>query len=200
MKKSRGFALLDVLLAVILLSIVTIGSYSLVKSFRSTSAMQKLVRYATTITENYMPFLEGSVSTDVLSDNKLSAEFLESINIPDVDLRPTDCEYCYVKTGLQDSSGADLKMNFDTVTDTDTAANFFIIGFTTSVTAGEKNQMLQSLGGVFSLYCPDAACTLTSEDDSHDYEVKMVFPKAGSTIPGDSGSNSPVCLGCPPGW
>jgi hypothetical protein len=185
MKKISGFALLEVLLAVILIAIITVGSYSLVKSFRATSSMQKLTRYSTTITENYMPFLDGSVSTDVMSsDHKLSESFLKSINIPSSDLASCSGGYCYVDSGLVNDSGTEIDMKFATIETSDNA-NFFKIAFTQDFTPEQKDQAMQSLGSMFSLYCPTDACVLSDDTDDSTVAVKLIFPKAGDDIPNE---------------
>lgn len=174
MKKHHGFALLEVLLAVILIAIVTIGSYALVKSFRSASSVQQLTRYSTTIAQNYMPFLDGSASSDVMNGDKLSREFLQSIHIPSDDLTPGSCKDCYVNSGLYIQGGTtEIAMKFGVTTGT---PPFFYITLD-SVTLDQKDQIVQSLGSVFSLYCPTKRCVL-GQDSSFAGTIKMVFPKA----------------------
>ena len=199
MKKLHAFALLDVLLAVILLAIVTAGGYALMKNFRSTSSMQQFTRYATTITENYMPFLDGSVDTEILSGTKLSKEFLESINIPEEDLNCNSDDYCSVKTGLYYTSSQAVCMNFSQVRDSATGGNFFLIGF--SGTIAQKDQAMKSLGSMFSVFCKgnisqkiedDAGlCNLSSSASTSGISVVLVFPKSGDSLP--AGTEISVC-------
>lgn len=181
MKKTPGFSLLEVLLAVILIMIVTFGSYALVKNFRSASATQQLVRYSTTIAENYMPFLDGSASTSVKSEDKLSRSFLESIHILSADLVNCDNNFCYVRSGLYVQGGSDeIPMKFDVMSDSDTKVNFFVI-ILDQLTSKQKDQILQSSGSVFSLYCGQVRCLLGS-DTNFAGTIKMVFPKAEGPI------------------
>ena len=98
--RQRGFALFDVLLAVVLMAIAAAGSYTLVKSFRTNSSTQQLIRYSTTITQSFIPFLNSADITHVLKDNQLSSVFLKSIGIPDEDQQCSN-GFCAVVVDLR---------------------------------------------------------------------------------------------------
>lgn len=194
MKKTQAFALLDVILAVILLAIATAGSYALIKSFRSSSQVQQLTRYATNISQNYMPFLQGGTYSSVLSGDKLSSEFLLSIGIPADDVVNCDSGYCYVNTGVY-ANGKESVLNFkEVIDDSVTHANYFVQGLI--ATGAETNAITQGLSTAFSVFCvvsngPLAAdtqsCSLLSDDEkSGSYAVYLVFPKSGHLPPTDA--------------
>ena len=199
MKKLQAFALLDVILAVVLLSIATIGSYSLVKSFRSSSQTQQLTRYATNISQNFMPFLEGGSFDSVLSDDgtgdKLSKDFLLSIGIPAEDAVNCDGDFCYVNSGIYANANESVLNFMEVEDDSVTHANYFIQGL--SVTGAETNAIIQGLSTVFSVYCVPAAgtalgtttesCSLLEDSKAKDpYSVYLVFPKSGNVAPADA--------------
>lgn len=203
MKKFKAFALLDVILAVVLLGIATIGSYSLVKSFRSSSQIQQLTRYATNIAQNFMPFLEGGTSGSVLQDTgttKLDQDFLLSIGIPQDDLERCSNESggmnCFVNSGLYYGDGKLALMNFaQVINDSVTGASYFLQAL--QATGSETNAIVQGLGGVFSVFCAPGEqvnintisqqCALLSDDQSGEtYSVFLVLPKSGSAPPKDA--------------
>jgi hypothetical protein len=196
MKFRNGFAMFDVLLAVILMAIAAVGSYSLVKSFKSSSSVQQVTQYANTITQNFMPFLEG-VSYDSVLDadsNMLSNDFLLSIGIPSEELSPEACadsssvSYCTVKTGLHTSTAESL-MEFAQFQDASkVGASYFIIGF--DATSKQANALAQNLGVTYSVFCDSAGltedsspCGLDAGGQSGDTSVFLVFPKSGSAPP-----------------
>ena len=204
MKKYRAFALLDVILAVILMCIATIASYSLIKSFRSSSQVQQLTRYATNIAQNFMPFLENGTYDSVLSSsgtgNQLSNEFLLSIAIPAediVDASGMACVsgYCYVNSGVYANSKQSILNFMEVPHDSATGAAYFIQGLT--ATGAETNAITQSLSTIFSVFCvpgadaalgsPSGNCKLLADDQASSvYSVYLVFPKSGSTAPADA--------------
>lgn len=194
MKLRNGFAMFDVLLAVILMAVAAVGSYSLVKSFKSSSSVQQVTQYANTITQDFMPFLEG-VSFDSVLDSAshgLSEDFLTSIGIPSED--NGDCSavdgvnYCRVTTGLH-VGGVESEMEFSQYQDTaQVGASYFIIGF--NATSKQANSLAQNLGVTYSVFCDNAglsssssACGLDAGGQEGDTSVFLVFPKSGSTPP-----------------
>lgn len=203
-QSNRGFALFDVLLAVVLMTVAAAASYTLVKSFRVNSATQQFIRYATTITQSFAPFLDGSaatVSDGVMSSNQLSSSFLTSIGIPTTDQSPDKCSYCYVDSGMYANDEKSL-MNFavSTPDTTDfTLANYFMIGVTAN--GAQVNQILQSTSSLFSIYCPTSGTALSNSVTSCDlkdksdaatlYSLYLVFPKSGSTAPTPSETFKP---------
>lgn len=196
--RQRGFALFDVLLAVVLMAIAAAGSYTLVKSFRANSSTQQFIRYATTVTQGAIPFLDGNGASTLISDKQLSAVFLKSIGIPGEDQTPNDgtacsSDYCYVNSGMYLNDAADgSSMGFAVQpSDDQTGTNYFIIAV--KATATQVNQVLQSASTMFSIYCPadskalsgQPKCALLSKDtpSTSVYDLYLVFPKSGNTPP-----------------
>ncbi|MES2204446.1 MAG: hypothetical protein V4496_04410 [Pseudomonadota bacterium] len=197
--RQRGFALFDVLLAVVLMAIAAAGSYTLVKSFRASSSTQQFIRYATTITQGATPFVNGNSADTILNETyQLSAVFLKSIGIPGEDQissGTTKCsteDFCYVDSGMyQDQATTSSLMSFDVQADTDqTSTSYFIVAV--KATSTQVNQVLQSASSLFSVYCPVSGalseqprCTLLSKDTpaSNTYNLYLVFPKSGDVAP-----------------
>lgn len=212
MLRQRGFALFDVLLAVVLMMVAAGASYTLVKSFRANSSVQQLIRYSTNIAQSFTPFIDGSDYSDVLNDShQLSTNFLDSIGIPSEDqvtsagekCSSTSATSCYVDSGMYLTNGSVSRpMSFAVQQDTtQTYANYFIIAVQAS--SAEVNQMLQSASSLFSIYCPQGAretlsgqssCSLiadTTANSAATYSLFLVFPKSGDTAPLSTGI-SPV--------
>jgi Tfp pilus assembly protein PilV len=193
----RGFALFDALLAVILMAIAAAGSYTLVKSFRANSATQQLIRYATNITQSFIPFMDGSASSTVLQGDKLSQKFLFSMGVAEKDQTCTminNVNYCYVNAGMYVNSniaqGAKQSlMGFSRATDSN-GVNYFIIAV--QATASQVSQMLQNTSSIFSIYCPISPtplrissqewCQLPATGSTIAYSLFLVFPKSGSPV------------------
>jgi len=189
MKKNSAFALLEILLAVILIGIVTVGSYAIVKSVSSDAGVQKFTRYATTIAENYQPFLNDSVSSaNLIWDYRLSKDFLLSIHIPESDLaqcyeQSKGDVYCCVKTGLYTPTHYSIDMVFRQISDS-TGTKFFIIELTSLTTPDQKDAIIQQLGKTFSIYCPYERCQFGHvRGVNNDTQLSIVFPKAGEKRP-----------------
>lgn len=193
-QRKMGFALLEVLLAVILMAIAAGASYTLVKSFRTNAATQQFLRYATNITQNYIPFLESeavggtSITTPVYKSNRLSQTFLTSIGIPSEDMSCTS-SYCFVSSGMYSistgttASNQTMQFNIGTLNST----YYFVIGV--KATGGQVNQVLQSASSLFSVFYTDGgAMTPSSEittEPTKEYNLYLVFPKSGSSsLPG----------------
>lgn len=202
MRRRNGFALLEVLLAVILMMVAAAASYTLVKSFRTNSATQQFVHYATDITQSISPFL-GSGNSTILSGDKLSTSFLTSIGIPNEnflsgsELNETSAaacsdEFCYVDSGMsvQNKKSA---MSFTIKIDkTYQLSNYFLIA--TLATGAQVNQVLQNAASLFSIYCVHGSdktlptgtlpCGLLPESQANEtYALWLVFPKSGNTPP-----------------
>ena len=192
MQQKMGFALLEVLLAVILMAIAAGASYTLVKSFRTNAATQQFLRYATNITQNYIPFLESeavggtSIATPVYKNNGLSQTFLTSIGIPSDDMSCAS-GYCFVSSGIYSAStgtasNQTMRFNIGTVSST----YYFVIGVKAS--GGQVNQVLQSASSLFSVFYTDGTTASASSeitaDSAKDYHLYLVFPKSGSSLPG----------------
>lgn len=191
--RQRGFALFDVLLAVVLMAIAAAGSYTLVKSFRANSSTQQFIRYSTTITQSFIPFLNGADITAVLNNNQLSTSFLKSIGIPDEDQGCSN-GFCNVDSGMYlDDKKSQMAFGVQTNAD-QTLANYFIIAV--RATGVQVNQVLQSASSLFSVYCPveggslsgQSKCALVSKDtaSTQSYNLYLVFPKSGDTPPTSS--------------
>lgn len=191
-KITRGFALFDALLAVILMTIAAAGSYTLIKSFRVNSATQQLIRYSTTISQNYMPFLDEGSSSPAIKGDALSSSFLNAIGIPQEEqIESSNSGFYYVNSGMYDTSGNKSKMSFtifvpDSAGGSQQLANHFLI--LVPATGSQVNQVLQSASSLFSIYCPTpgaaktTACVLNSTPDAM-YDLWLVFPKSGNTWP-----------------
>lgn len=197
MMRQRGFALFDVLLAVILMTIAAAGSYTLVKSFRVNSAAQQVMRYATTITQSFVPFLDGGNSANVLQDQKLASSFLSAIGITTTDQVTEsgaacagDSAFCYVDSGMYTGDGKSL-MSFNSVTDnTQKLASYFAIALL--ATGAQVNQILQSASSLFSVYCGEkntnlntlsSNCSLKDKDSANEiYSLFLVFPKTSTSV------------------
>lgn len=213
MLRQRGFALFDVLLAVVLMMVAAGASYTLVKSFRANSSVQQLIRYSTNIAQSFTPFIDGSSYSDVLNtSHQLSTSFLDSIGIPNDDqvtragekcnTSTTTETSCYVDSGMYLTNGSVPRpMSFAVKSNTaQTYANYFIIAVQAS--SAEVNQVLQSASSLFSIYCPQGQATLsgqsscgliadTTVNSAATYSLFLVFPKSGDTAPSDTGI-SPV--------
>lgn len=194
--RQRGFALFEVLLAVVLMAIAAAGSYTLVKTFRANSSTQQVIRYTTNITQNFMPFLNGSSSSTVLTDDKLAKNFLTSTGISTNDLVCEEGSYCYVKTNMPVTGGGgaqESQMNFGVYIDPNyTLANEFAIGL--QATGTQVNQILQGASSLFSVYCAVGAgvhlnsiasnCALQPSDNAGVvYSLFLVFPKSEGAAP-----------------
>lgn len=198
--RQRGFALFDVLLAVVLMAIAAAGSYTLVKSFRSNSSTQQFIRYSTTITQSALPFLNGNNFSILSVDGaQLSASFLTSIGIPGEDQVSTggsrcSSDFCYVDSGMYlDGASNASPIGFGaTTTQGDlTMGKYFILAV--KATNSQVNQVLQSASSLFSIYCASGSvalsnaskCALISKDAASDTinSLYLVFPKSGDTPP-----------------
>lgn len=204
-----GFALFEVLLAVILMSVAAGASYTLVKSFRSNSSIQQFIRYSTNITQSFMPFLDGVNTDQVLGETSngsgyygLSSAFLDSISIPKED-RVSMGSYYYVKSGMYFTTGNPSSMGFgiwvpDYNNQNNLYANdpsYFIISV--KATGSQVNQVLETASPTFSIFCPAGddtgltdkirKCSLQSEAEikaaQDKYALYLVFPKIGNYGP-----------------
>lgn len=195
--RQRGFALFDVLLAVVLMTVAAGASYTLIKSFRVNSATQQMIRHATTITQGFMPFLDGGATSSVFNGDQLSQTFLTSISIPATDQICTS-GYCYVDSGMYTAGTTKNKINFAISTDSNyVASNYLIMGV--KATGSQVNQILQSASSLFSVYCPAStvalsssvtSCTLLGKDQSSTvYNLYLVFPKSGTNAPNPQNTN-----------
>ena len=200
--RQRGFALFEVILAVILMAIAAAGSYTLVKSFRANSSTQQFIRYSTTITQGILSFIHGNNTETLLKDQQLSADFLTSIGIPTEDQMSNDgtkqCsgDYCYVNSGMYlNGAASSSAMGFGVQQDTDqSSTNYFIIAV--KATSTQVNQVLQSASSLFSVYCPtdgkslsgQAKCALLPKNtpSTSVYDLYLVFPKSGDTAPANT--------------
>ncbi len=195
MTRQRGFALFDAMLAMVLLAIAAAASYTLVKSFRVNSSTQQLIRYATNITQSFMPFLEGNSPATVLDadKNQLASGFLTSIGIPKGDQMPSDCTICNVSTGMY-VDGKKSLMSFDSYVDLNQIlGSEFAIAV--QATGAQVNQVLQSTASMFSIYCGvglvnlntfvgKANCALQTQDAANTtYSLFLVFPKSDGGAP-----------------
>lgn len=204
MLRRRGFALFDVLLAVVLMMIAAGASYTLVKSFRANSSVQQLIRYSTNISQSFMPFIDGSDYSNVLSSttHQLSSDFLDSIGIPGEDQVTSAGEKCggtscYVDSGMYLINGSVSRPMSFAVSTSDAGVSYFIIAVQAS--SAEVNQMLQSASSLFSIYCPQGAriplsgqssCSLiadTTANSAMTYSLFLVFPKSGDKAPSSTG-------------
>lgn len=187
--RQRGFALFDVLLAVILMAIAAAGSYTLVKSFRSNSAVQQFIRYSTMIAQGYLPFLPDGASSAAITGNALTTSFLDAVGIPSEDQMAAE-EYsgsAYVNSGMFDNSGQELQMGFTIAPASETGpAQYFIIEVT-GATGTEVTQVVENAASLFSVYCSEGSsaepCKLESRTGSQSYNLWLVFPKSGNTFP-----------------
>ncbi len=211
MRHQSGFALFEAMLALALMMIAAAASYTLVKSFRANSSVQQFIRYATTITQGFMPFVDGN-STDTASGGPLDASthalspsFLSAVGIP-VENQVTEkgeaCagDSCYVNSGMYlNGATVGTPMSFAVkIDDAQVAASYFIIAV--NATGLQVNQVLQNASSMFSVYCPPGAnvaldgqskCALQSDamisQNSDSYSLFLVFPKSGDLAPAGSG-------------
>jgi hypothetical protein len=202
MIRQRGFALFEVLLAVVLMMIAAAGAYTLVKSFRANSAVQQFIRYSTNITQSFMPFVDGNSYLSIFDANThtIATSFLKSIGIPaedQVDEHGAICAgtACYVDSGMYLSNGAVASpMNFQVKMDnTQSLASYFIVAV--AATGVQVNQVLQNASSLFSVYClpketelnGQSKCALQSDanisSNNDTYSLFLVFPKSGDYAP-----------------
>ena len=192
-QNQQGFALLDVLLAVILVCVASYGVYTMAKGYHLSSSMRTLEQRAITIAQNYTPFLQDATSSSsgsaVLSGNELSTDFLTSIGIPSSALCNDSSDYTYVQTSsyYTDGSGTATQsiFNFDQEVgnSSESGASYLMIGFMGS--GAQVNQLAQDISQTFSVYYGSSGGSITntadslvsSSDTSNDYAIYLFFPK-----------------------
>jgi type II secretory pathway pseudopilin PulG len=182
MKQQRGFALLDTLLAVILMAVAAYGTYMVAKGFQTSSSLQTLEQRAITIAQNYMPFLQDTSmsSSSVLyagsSNSRLSNDFLTSIGIPSTALVNSSQDssgaiFSYVNTGAyyapsssSSSSSTEPAQSFlsfaQEIDDPTTGSSYLAIGF--DLTGTQLNQVIQDMSNTFSVYYGDSGSNLNT--------------------------------------
>jgi len=195
-KNQLGFAMLDVLLAVILICVASYGAYTMAKGYSTTASLRTLEQRATTIAQNYTPFLQDT-SSSVLSGNELSVDFLTSIGIPTSALCTPDDSDSYVDSGAYYSSGGSTSASYlsfaqQVASNSASGGNYFVIGFPGNAT--QANQLAQDVGETFSVYYAsgasaslDSATEITSlisgaSTDTAAYSIFLIFPKISGKL------------------
>lgn len=197
MKKNNGFALLDVLLAVVLLAIAAYGTFKVAKSFHSASSVQQFEQYALNIAHSYTPYIADTDSSLIDDSNKMETDFLQSIAIPSEALVSPGDANTYLYSGIYKDS-SQCQVEFQEANE-DTGAGYLIMAVKT--TGAQYNQLLQDLGGSFSVFrLSGGSKALTSSasqgllnidnNATNEYSVFLVYPKSGSTPP-STGDLSP---------
>lgn len=197
---SRGFALLDVFLAVIILVVITVGSYQLIGAYRNTSNVQTVQNDVMMISQAYAPMLNQTAitysGTSIVQNGKMLTCFLLGVPIPkerltDTTTNPcsaTDASYSYIKTSLSGSSG-NSAMGFAVLTSAAgggiPAQSFFVAGVKANCT--QVTQIIQTMNNSFGLFYGEetsfknssAANTLPNcvNKDATIYNVYLVSPK-----------------------
>lgn len=149
-----GFALLEVFLAVAILSIIAFGTYSIIAKSRSVSSMQLVMTDITNIALAFSPLQtsfasDSSLSASIDSQGGLSTSFLNRVPIPSTRLTQSTVGFSFVKTGLS-VSGVSSKAGFSMIMDTSTNIKYFVIGF--KVNQGQLAQFIQNANANFGVF------------------------------------------------
>lgn len=147
--KNQGFALLDVFLALLVLSIVAFASYELISPYRDARAVHLLEGDIQKIVHSYSPFLyQTTISADNPdpiqgSNAMLSKSFMQSIPITPERMQPGCGDYCYLVSGF----GSDV--GFETSVDA-YQTRYIFVAFRAPYKA--VVQLIQDMSGSMSVF------------------------------------------------
>lgn len=159
-----GFALMDVLLAVILIVTISVASYEMINTYHDKANVQTVESDLINIAQAYAPLQNQtaieSTSYDIFYNNGgswIAKNFLKSVPIPESRMSTpvtyNGITYVYLSTNLLNKNGQTL-VGFEktTVSGSDTSAtfNYFLIGL--QVNYAQAVQLIQDLNGTFSIF------------------------------------------------
>jgi len=164
-KKYQGFALLEVLLAVIVFAIATYGVIVFSSRYMQSTQVSAVERQATAISSNYLPYLDTTVPTgadtndDPINDGKFAVSFLQSIGITDGDMSASSGNV-YVNTHLpiNGSSSSQMAGCHATVSPKSSTSSYvssqsvLILGF--NALGSQLNALIGDEKNNFAIYAP----------------------------------------------
>lgn len=178
MKNQKGFALLDVLLAVVLIITISIASYEMINTYHDKANVQTAESDLINIAQNYAPLLNQSAITNTgssifgSSGSYIAVSFLKSVPIPESRITTivtqNGVDYANVATNLM-TDGKQSRIGFEETSLTDdSSSHYFLMGM--QVNYSQAVQLIQDLNDTFSIFV----------GDSNDY---LQDAKPASTLP-----------------
>ena len=177
-----GFALMDVLLAVILIITISIASYEMINTYHDKANVQTTESDIINIAQAYAPLQNQTAieytGQDIFYSNgsSIAKSFLESVPIPasrmSTPVTEDGIDYSYLLTNLLNVNGQTI-VGFEkaTVDDDSIAATFkyFTIGL--QVNYNQAVQLIQDLNGTFSIFVG------SSSDSIHSAKAATSLPQ-----------------------
>lgn len=160
MKNQKGFALLEVLLAVILIITISIASYEMMNTYHDKANVQTAESDLINIAQTYAPLLNQSAITNTgssvfgSSGSYIAVSFLKSVPIPESRITTivtqNGIQYANVATNLM-TDGKQSRIGFEesALTD-DSSAHYFLMGM--QVNYSQAVQLIQDLNNTFSIF------------------------------------------------
>lgn len=160
MKNQKGFALLDVLLAVVLIVTIAVASYEMINTYHDKANVQTAESDLINIAQTYAPLLNQSTITNTggsvfgNSGSYIAVSFLKSVPIPNSRITSIvtqdGVDYANVATNLM-TDGKQSRIGFEksALTD-DSSAHYFLMGM--QVNYAQAVQLIQDLNDTFSIF------------------------------------------------
>jgi type II secretory pathway pseudopilin PulG len=147
LRQSRGFALLEVFLSIVLIGVISYASYSLVGFYQTKNLVQNFQADAVNISQGLSSVINDASNTEssvFIKDYKLWTIFTNELHIPQSDLNCSGFDanthkclddYVYLRSGLMvPDSGNTLKhsiVNFSLIPmASNSSANYLVLGVT----------------------------------------------------------------------
>lgn len=153
-----GFALMEVFLALIVIAMITFGSYALIAKYRNAGAIQPLISDLSNIALSYAPIQDSSgltFTTAVInSDGSISTPFLQGVPIASNHLQAgATTGYSYLLSGLsvnQHGTRVGFAQAQSPATPGSPVVNYFVMGLV--VNQNQLSQLIQNLNSTLSVF------------------------------------------------
>jgi hypothetical protein len=200
MMRCRGFALLDVFLACLLLVLISYGSYAVVQSYQRRIAVNDVLSKVSTITQAYLPYLEQAGVEDATNPIITGSGALDSTfaSLHSVDLDSQG----YVCTAVLNGSGLQSALSFSDKTLSQSEfsnQHALIIGFEAKgiylsalrAALAPKFSVLVASGSSVSIKTARVSLSAADIDAKDSYSVYVVYPKEDNA---NNGSDSDIAV------
>lgn len=157
--KNQGFALLEILLAVVVLSIITFASYQMINSYKDSKSVQTAESDIMNIAQAFSPMLNqsGMLCTQCanpFSGTQMSTSILRSVPIPAqrlTDPDPSAGHYSYVLASFT-VNGHQAKIGFGILRSatSPTSPSYFVAGFKANYT--QAVQIIQDMNNTMGIF------------------------------------------------